>query len=57
MTKTKIIHPHPNETYRVGYDDGCVIVSSGSEAKNDKRIYLSKSMVEWLYKYSLRKIK
>ena len=49
MIETKIIHPHPNETYRVGYDDGCVIVSSGSEAKNDKRIYLSKSMVKWLY--------
>jgi len=50
MIKTKIIHPIPTETYRIGYDDGCVVVSSGSNSKNDKFIYLSKSMIEWLYK-------
>lgn len=47
--KTRIIHPHKTESYRVGYDDHCLVVSEGSNNKNDKKVYLSRSMIEWLY--------
>lgn len=38
-----------DQTYRVGFDDGCIVISSGSE-KTDKQVWLSKEMIYWLDK-------
>ncbi len=45
--KMKKVNPHPNETYQVGIDDGCLVVSSGSNPASPK-VHLSKSMLEWI---------
>ena len=52
MMKTKIVHPDimKHETYRVGFDDHCYVVSSGSDTKNERKVYLSVPMINWLYK-------
>lgn len=47
MLKMKEIHPHKTETYRIGFDDHCLVISSGSR-KESPKVYLSKSMCQWI---------
>ena len=35
------------QTYRIGFDDNHIVVSSGSE-KHDKQVWLSKELIRWL---------
>ena len=39
----KKIHPHKNETYRIAYDDGCLVVKV-----NNNPVWISKSMANWI---------
>jgi len=43
------IHPHPDETYKVGVYDHCFVVASGNNPKSPK-VWVSRSMVQWLFK-------
>jgi hypothetical protein len=47
MIKMKVIHPHKDESYRVGYDDHCLVVSSG-EKREAPKVWISKSMAKWI---------
>jgi len=47
MIRMRKIHPHRDETYRYGFDDGDLVVSSGGESKAPK-VWLSESMVRWI---------
>jgi hypothetical protein len=44
----EVVHPVESETYRVGEDDGCIVVSSG-ESDRAPQVWLSRAMVSWLY--------
>lgn len=43
----QVIHPHKDETYRIGFDDKCLVVSSGSEEDSPK-VWISESMLDWI---------
>jgi hypothetical protein len=43
------IHLYPDETYKIGVDDHCFVVSSGNNPKAPK-VWVSGSMVRWLFK-------
>ena len=45
---TEVVHPVPGETYRVGEDDQCFVVSSGDSERAPK-VWLSLAMVQWLF--------
>ena len=57
MTEVK---PHPTETYCVGLDDHCIVVSSGANPnpteKPSPRVWLSRSMLRWLGTEGLRRL-
>ena len=41
------VKPNETETYQVGYDDHCVVISSGSKPGAPK-VWISKAMCRWL---------
>ena len=43
----KVVHPVASETYRIGFDDGCIVVSAG-EQEDAPKVWLSPSMVVYL---------
>jgi hypothetical protein len=45
------INPHPDETYYVGEDDGCLVVTTREDGAN--KVWLSLSMVRWISKNGL----
>ena len=62
MTEVK---PHPTETYCVGLDDHCMVVSSGANPEPTRptpgrkpsptpKVWLSRSMLRWLGTEGLR---
>lgn len=51
--KMRIIHPHKTETYRVGYDDSCLVLSSGGN-KYNRKVWISKSMCHWISRWIKR---
>ena len=48
----KTINPHPNETYRICFDDGCLVISSGTNLDAPK-VWLSKSMLLYIQEHKL----
>ena len=53
------LHPDAGQTefYRYAIDDGCVVVSSGADPENEKRVWLSPCMIDRLHEIGLGKIK
>jgi hypothetical protein len=59
--KFEEVQPHPDERYRVAMDDHSFVLSTTHQTKTigtgygdvDKaqKIWISKSMVEWMYKH------
>ena len=46
MIEMTEVNPHPTETYSVGVDDHCLVVSSGDA--DAPKVWLSGSMLKWL---------
>lgn len=51
-----IVHPHRDESYRVGADDHCLVVSSG-EKEESPQVHLSENMIDWIGRHGKSKIK
>ena len=47
MIDLKKINPHPDETYYIGVDDHCLVVTTKDKEPRNK-VWLSKSMIKWL---------
>ena len=54
MIKLIKINPHPTETYYVGEDDGCLVVTTMEDGTN--KVWLSPSMVKWINKNGINVI-
>lgn len=48
MLEFKEIHPCKGETYQIAHDDGCLVLKSGSDPKNQNMVWISTAMAAWI---------